>query len=97
MSIEKMTAPELLGLNRFNVDEEKPHIILNKAICFQCKEKPCLVVCPATLYTLDKAGEICFDYAGCLECGTCRVMCRNKGIVHWSYPRGTFGISFRHG
>jgi ferredoxin like protein len=48
------------------------------------------------LYTL-KGEEINFDYAGCLECGTCRVMCKNKGITQWKYPRGTFGVSFRHG
>ncbi len=97
MSIEKMEAPELLSLDKFNVDEEVPHIVLDKTICAKCKEKPCLVVCPAVLYKLDKSGEMSFDYAGCLECGTCRVMCKNKGIVKWEYPRGTFGVSFRQG
>ncbi|MGG0717026.1 ferredoxin family protein [Robertmurraya massiliosenegalensis] len=97
MSIAKLTAPELLSLNKFTVDEEDPHIVLNKEICANCNEKPCLVVCPAVLYKLDKAGEITFDYAGCLECGTCRIMCENKGIVEWSYPRSTFGVSYRYG
>jgi len=97
MSITKMAAPELLSLNKFNVDEEQAHIVLDKKICAQCQLKPCLVVCPAVLYRLDKSGEISFDYAGCLECGTCRVMCRDKGIIQWAYPRGTFGVSFRHG
>lgn len=81
MKIEKMDAPELLSLNKFNVDEENPHIVIDKEICRQCKEKPCLVVCPAVLYKLDKDGDILFDYAGCLECGICRVMCKNQGIV----------------
>lgn len=96
MTIKKQSPEELLGLNKFAVDEEEPHIILDKTICAKCVEKPCLVVCPAALYTL-KDNEINFDYAGCLECGTCRVMCRNKGIIHWKYPRGTFGVSFRYG
>ncbi len=97
MSIEIKEAAELLSLNRFTVDEDSPHIVIDKEICRTCQEKPCLVVCPAVLYKLDKAGDITFDYAGCLECGTCRVMCRNKGIVKWEYPQGTFGVQFRYG
>lgn len=96
MTIAKKSPEELLGLNKFVVDEEEPHILIDKEICATCAEKPCTVVCPAVLYTL-KGDEINFDYAGCLECGTCRVMCSKKGIVRWHYPRGTFGVSFRHG
>lgn len=96
MTIKKQNPEALLGLNKFTVDEEEAHIVLNKEICDKCKEKPCLYVCPAVLYTL-KEQEINFEYAGCLECGTCRVMCKNKGIVKWQYPRGSFGISFRCG
>jgi len=96
MKIEKLDAPQLLGLNKFNVDEEAAHIVIDKTICARCLEKPCLVVCPAVLYKLDKNGEISFDYAGCLECGTCRVMCKNKGIIKWEYPRGTFGVTYRY-
>ena len=97
MSIERLTPPELLSKNKFNVDEEEPHIIIDNAICAWGVEKPCLYVCPAVLYKLDKNGEMSFDYAGCLECGTCRVMCKNKGIVKWVYPRGTFGVIYRQG
>ncbi len=97
MSISKLSAPELLSLNRFNVDEEEPHILLDKEICKGCDSKPCLYVCPAVLYKLDNHGEISFDYAGCLECGTCRVMCQKRGIIKWVYPRSTFGVSYRQG
>lgn len=96
MTVKKLSPEELLGINKFVVDEEEPHIVLDKAMCANCKEKPCLYVCPAVLYTL-KDGEVNFDYAGCLECGTCRVVCKNKGIVKWNYPRGTMGVSFRYG
>jgi ferredoxin like protein len=92
-----MDAAELLGLNRFEVDEEQPHIVLDKEICRKCEEKPCLYVCPSVLYKLDNQGDISFDYAGCLECGTCRTVCRAKGIVKWKYPRGAFGVNFRCG
>ncbi|OPX84819.1 MAG: hypothetical protein A4E53_03711 [Pelotomaculum sp. PtaB.Bin104] len=97
MNISRVSAPELLSLNKFNVDEEEAHIIVDKQICAKCSEKPCLYVCPAGLYKLDNTKKLSFDYAGCLECGTCRVMCKNKGIAKWRYPRGTFGISFRQG
>ncbi|MBP2634516.1 MAG: fixX [Firmicutes bacterium] len=96
MTVKKLSPDELLGLNKFAVDEEEPHIVLDKAICANCKEKPCLVVCPAVLYTL-KDGEVNFDYAGCLECGTCRIVCKTKGISKWAYPRGTMGVTFRYG
>ena len=96
MSIKEQSPEELLGLNKFTVDEDYPHIVLDKEICKKCQEKPCLVACPAVLYTL-KDSDINFDYAGCLECGTCRVVCKDKGIVQWTYTRGTFGVAFRHG
>ena len=91
-----MTPEALLALNKFAVDEEEAHIVLDKARCAQCQEKPCLAVCPAVLYVW-KDGAMNFDHAGCLECGTCRVVCRDKGIVRWSYPRGSFGVAFRYG
>ena len=97
MKIRIMEAAELLSLNKFNIDEEQAHIVLDKEICSRCRDKPCLLVCPAVLYRLDKNGDISFDYAGCLECGTCRVICINRGIIRWEYPRGTFGISYRYG
>ena len=96
MTIKKQSPEELLSLDKFNIDEGEPHIVLDKTICATCVDKPCLVVCPAVLYTM-KGDEISFDYAGCLECGTCRVMCKNKGIIKWQYPRGTFGVIFRYG
>jgi ferredoxin like protein len=96
MSINRQTPEELLSLNKFHVDEGNPHIIIDKSICAKCADKPCLVVCPAVLYRLN-GDEITFEYAGCLECGTCRVMCRNKGVTSWNYPRATFGVVFRCG
>jgi ferredoxin like protein len=34
---------------------------------------------------------------GCLECGTCRVICTEYRNVEWEYPRGGFGILFKFG
>ena len=36
-----------------------------------------------------------FVYAGCLECGTCFVVCDGDAFTRWRYPRGGFGVSFR--
>lgn len=91
MNIEK-----LLAIDKFLVDDEAKHITLQKEICTSCQLKPCRFACPAGLYTL-KDGEITFDPAGCLECGTCRVICPQKGAINWQYPRGGFGIIYRYG
>jgi ferredoxin like protein len=96
MSIKVQTPEELEALDTFNVDEQHPHIVIDKDICAKCEDKPCLVICPAVLFRL-KDGEMTYDYAGCLECGTCRVMCSNEGIVKWSYPEGGFGVVYRFG
>ena len=38
--------------------------------------------CPAGLYTLQENGDLAFDFAGCLECGTCRVLCGETMVKH---------------
>ena len=53
-------------------------------------------VCPAALYKKDGDG-VRFDYLGCLECGTCRVLSGGKLVESWNYPVGAFGMSFRQG
>ena len=97
MSGQFINPAQLLAVNKYQVDHEEAHIIINKAICSKCQDKPCLIVCPAGLFKLDSSGSLGFDYAGCLECGTCRIICINKGIEKWNYPRGTFGVIYRYG
>ena len=59
---------EFLGLNKYEVDEEHPHIALVDQP--DPAEFGKLVrVCPAALYKRKETGEQTFDYAGCLECG----------------------------
>lgn len=84
-----------LGVNKFHVDEGHPHIIL--AANPDINEfRKLMKACPAGLYKQDDAGNIHFDSAGCLECGTCRVLCGNTILEQWQYPAGTFGIDFRY-
>jgi ferredoxin like protein len=94
MTIKKLSPEQLLALDRFTVNESTPHILVDKTICAKCSPRPCLVVCPARCYRL-KDDEVNFEYAGCLECGTCRVMCTDKGVTSWNYPAATYGVSFR--
>ncbi len=96
-SMKRLGIEQLLGVNKYAVDNEEAHIVLNKKICAACEDKPCVYACPAGLYTLKGDGEISFDYAGCLECGTCRIICPMEGAINWQYPRGGFGINYRYG
>jgi ferredoxin like protein len=36
-----------------------------------------------------------FVHDGCLECGTCYVVCGKDAFTRWRYPRGGFGVSYR--
>ncbi len=97
MALKRLTIEHYLGLDKFVVDDEHAHITLKKELCRSCPGKPCTFACPAGLYKL-KDGEIVFDYAGCLECGTCRVVCPHaEEAITWAYPRGGFGVQFRYG
>ena len=87
---------EYLGLNKYEVDEEHPHITLVDAP--DPGEFGKLVrVCPAGLYKLSEADEQTFDYAGCLECGTCRIVAGGGIVATWEYPQPTMGIEYRYG
>jgi len=96
--MKRLSIEQLLGIDKFAVDDEHAHIVLNREICASCADKPCTFACPAGLYTVKEGeSEISFDYAGCLECGTCRAVCPKKGAIDWRYPRGGFGINYRYG
>ncbi|MCE5243605.1 MAG: ferredoxin family protein [Syntrophobacteraceae bacterium] len=97
MALKRLSTEQLLGLDKFLVDDDHAHIAAKREVCRSCQGKPCVNACPAGLYTL-KEGELSFDHAGCLECGTCRVVCPQSGkALEWSYPRGGFGVQFRYG
>lgn len=69
------------------------HIKLNPKACMACQEKPCLLVCPAGMFSLSGDGqEVIYSHEGCLECGTCYVVCSE---LSWQYPEGGFGVIYR--
>ena len=90
---------EKLFQNRYRVDEGRPHIhIINPEVCADdCKTQSCTFACPAACYAKDEAGGVVLTTDGCLECGTCRVICSEHRNVDWSYPRGGHGILFKFG
>ncbi len=93
--MNNMSIPEKLAINKYELDEGHPHIELNNEICQKCVDKACLFVCPAGVYT-EQDGKIMADWAGCLECGTCKAACPTEALT-WVYPRGGFGIIYRYG
>ena len=53
--------------------------------------------CPAALYKVDAQGHQTFDHAGCLECGTCRIVGTGTVVARWQYPGPTMGVEYRYG
>lgn len=90
---------EKLYQNRYIVDESRPHIhIKDAAVCKDsCGSQPCTFCCPAACYSKNEEGGVTLATDGCLECGTCRVICQDKGNIAWDYPRGGYGISYKFG
>ena len=98
---------EYLALNKYEVDEESAHIELAEdgrafmtgAAAYQdpAEFDQLIMVCPAALYKRDEDGNVSFDYAGCLECGTCRIICGDTIIKKWENPGPTMGVEYRFG
>ena len=95
-----VSVTEYLSANRYNVDEENEHIKLNCENLDEVDDGEFLKlvkVCPAALYSIDKDGHKRFDYAGCLECGTCRICCEDTIVAKWDNPGPTMGVQYRFG
>lgn len=89
---------EKLYQNRYMVDEGRPHIsIKNRQTCLSCPDRACVAVCPARCYSDADDGTVDLATDGCLECGTCRVICQDMDNIDWWYPRGGYGILFKFG
>jgi len=54
------------------------------------------MICPAGLYSVTEQGETFLTIDGCLECGTCRLVCGTE-VLEWAYPEGGVGVQFRFG
>lgn len=83
-----------LAVNKYDVDKDI-HIHLIEDICRECQEHFCLKACPASCFKLSE-DRITFSFEGCLECGTCRIVC-DREAVEWTLPRPGFGICYQYG
>jgi ferredoxin like protein len=94
----KTSVDDKLALNKFVVDEHHCHITVHQEHMDQGMIKALLTVCPAGLYTLDPEGKLLLEYAGCLECGSCRIICAARpDALTWEYPKATKGVFYRYG
>lgn len=77
--------------------QAESHIVPDQDRCAGCESRPCIPACPAELWALnDETGCMTVEFAGCLECGTCLLVCPHAA-VQWRYPDGMFGVQYRHG
>ena len=94
--MKKMTVTEKIAVNKYELDEGHPHIVVHEEACrAKCKNLACLLVCPARVYS-EVNGKIMADWAACLECGAFKAACPTDAL-DWVYPRGWFGIVYRNG
>jgi ferredoxin like protein len=75
--------------------DKNSHIVIDQTRCRECKEKICITICPAGAYE-EIGGKIEVAYENCLECGSCRVACKEDAI-EWQNPDGGFGVTFING
>lgn len=91
----KINLDEIFDYTSFAIDRE-PHIVLDPAVCAGCEDRACTIACPARCYSWDAVNQkMTFVHDGCLECGTCYVVCRRDAFTRWRYPKGGFGVSYR--
>ena len=87
---------EKLYTVRFKADEKSHLKVIDPEKCKKCKRKQCTYTCPAECYKLE--GEVAqVSFEGCLECGTCRIICTEFNNIEWNYPRGGFGVAYKFG
>ena len=94
--MREMSVEQKLSSNKFHVDEGFAHIEVDKDASRDDIVR-LAKLCPAGLYALGDHDRLAFDYAGCLECGTCLVASKGVVVRSWDYPRGGMGVEFRLG
>ena len=93
----KVNVAEKLGVNKFLTDEHNSHIDVDKEYPDSKEINKVVRACPAAVYSVDESGTLFFEYLGCLECGTCKVLSEGKLVKSWNYPSGTRGVEYRLG
>lgn len=95
-----MTKPSArIGLTEFHPDDAWQHIVIaDPESCRRCPAKNCLRVCPSGVFHWDNFPDhpVAVRYEQCVECGACRLACPEE-VIEFTYPRGGYGVLFRHG
>ncbi|RLB12203.1 MAG: 4Fe-4S ferredoxin [Deltaproteobacteria bacterium] len=90
-----MSLDDKLGLVKRKIDKTS-HIEVDQEGFKKYPDRPITFICPANVYEEHpETGECIVNYENCLECGTCRVVCRD--YVNWKNPQGGFGVSYSFG
>lgn len=97
MSVEGPRVEEKLFQNRYLVDQGKPHITVEPHTVPSRNLLAMTTICPAGCYSQNDTGQVEIVVDGCLECGTCRILCEPSGDITWNYPRGGYGVLFKFG
>ncbi|WP_248633204.1 ferredoxin family protein [Cereibacter changlensis] len=88
---------ERLYQNRYQVDEGRPHVKIHPQAEDSPELQALMAICPAGCYRPTENGRVEVVADGCMECGSCRIVCQETGEIEWAYPRGGYGILFKFG
>jgi ferredoxin like protein len=97
MSTLNTRIEEKLYQNRYVVDAGKPHIKVKEHEVPSEALKSLVTTCPANCYSETEQGKVEIVPDGCMECGTCRVVCTDTDEIEWDYPRGGYGVLYKFG
>lgn len=97
MSDTMVRVEDKLFQNRYLVDAGRPHIKVRDHVVPSPALLSLTKCCPAGCYATNDAGQVEIAADGCMECGTCRVLCEPSGDIEWNYPRGGYGVLFKFG
>lgn len=88
-----------INLVHFKPDDNWQHVIITQPDkCQECRNKPCLTICPSGVFVwnlVDKDPILVF-YKQCVECGACRLVCPLDNI-EFSFPHGGYGVNYHEG
>jgi len=84
-----------LGLNVFK-ESHQFHIGIQPGKEDDPRLLKAILICPAGLYNLGEDGKVELSQDGCLECGTCKIICGDE-VLSWNYPEGATGVQYRFG
>lgn len=82
-----------LGVNAFK-EVGNFHIHIRPGVESDPMLKAMARICPADLYHIQDDGTVAVSEDGCLECGTCLIVCGDK-VLDWKYPDAQCGVQYR--